>query len=90
MIGAPSKASLNASVSIVAEVVSLHMAGELDDRNSELGVYAAKSMTELADSPKGRKLLKAALGDLKVLAGSQVPTLCKNVQIAIERIEFVP
>ena len=77
-------------VSIVAEVVLLHMAGELDDRNSELGVYAAKSMTELADSPKGRKLLKAALGDLKVLAGSQVPTLCKNVQIAIERIEFVP
>ena len=76
--------------SIVAEVVLLHMAGELDDRNSELGVYAAKSMTELADSPKGRKLLKAALGDLKVLAGSQVPTLCKNVQIAIERIEFVP
>ena len=43
-----------------------------------------------ADERRLLSLLKAALGDLKVLAGSQVPTLCKNVQIAIERIEFVP
>jgi len=75
---------------LLAEACQLEAAGELNEPNSELAVYACKCMASLSDLPKARVAMEPYLTKLKTLVGSSQPILGKHAQIAIERITWTP